>query len=472
MSLIRNGDKDNRMVATTDSEGNFEFKIEFEKVETKCFTLVVGDKDIGNCDWRWPEKYTEMKCWYCPYRYYSAKDVNGQYCGNFPAKEWGDKHYNYRGWSSAVCGDDTCSVYNLDNPWFGGEDFDRLCVTPGGEVTQNIKLIKVPTATVEGYVKDEKGNPLSASIYIRWHNYYCYRICGRYYKTDSNGYYKVTVPAEQELFPNDEDYYVKLLVYVCLASPNCCKCEYRAKYFPVGPLYQGTKLEEENLVFSYPTTECGNLEGYVKDAKTGAPIKDARVNVGNDYAWTNGEGYYVFKCKEEEKDKYRVAVGEREIHVSKKDYYTFDSDDSMWYADQPEVNIEKGEIAKYNIKLWPKSYGGLKVIVKAGPDEDAPRIKDATVKIYYYDEYIPQFEGSTNENGIVEFSHVLETWPPDPDATGFPADEDDELYGYFKHDTYLHKVVVTYSGKTKSKDVKVIAGQITKVEFIFGEEGL
>ncbi|OQX79897.1 MAG: hypothetical protein B6D56_06150 [Candidatus Omnitrophica bacterium 4484_70.1] len=437
---IRKSDKDKWAPA--------DWKIEFEEgVSNKCFTVVTGYKD-----------------YYYPYRY-------NNHCGDFCDPEGWGKNYNYRGWSSAVVQEDESVI--CGNPWEGSKATDRICVTYGDTVNITIPLVKVPTATLKGYIKTEGGEKVTnATIKVYWHS------GGGWASTnsDSDGYYQIEIPAAQELFPNDSDYY--LTVKVCgKVGQGCCDKEInscKTWWKKIGPVWKDDVINKD-FVLPGTTQNCGDVKGYIYDGKTGNPVSGARVAIRGVSKNSDNNGFYYFKCEDSCPCKpggstpsykcCRLPTGNTDVWVKKEgEYYPFSSHYGSRYdtvdgiklysrdfynqSSIPEVNILNKHTVSYDVNLWPIGRGKIIGHVKdASTDSD---IKGAKITLTLQ-AGIGSKSTITDENGNFEFDNVFESWPP-PDLPDTP---------YYNHTTRNHSLKVEASGyeKTEIKDIKLNDGQ-------------
>ncbi|OQX81991.1 MAG: hypothetical protein B6D56_00955 [Candidatus Omnitrophica bacterium 4484_70.1] len=379
--------------------GNFVFKIEFDEPKTKCFTLVTS---YYGRDWSYP------------YRYWCYNSRVGDFCD--PCG-WG-KSYNYRGWSSAVVqkgGGVVCS-----NPWFGSSATDRICVKPGDDLNiGDIHLVKVPTAKIKGYVYDKEGNPIyNARIYLRWHNWAYWCPYPATY-TDHNGYYEVSVPAEQELFPDNSSYHLLMVAGAYLPKLKCCDTGGTAwresSWKRIGPLYKGAIKWQNFTISSPPGDRCGDAEGYVKNGKTNSPLKGVDVRI---YGWkkTDVGGHYRFRCPPEKKIFGSIPIGYYWVYAKKGGYYYFQSYGNRWYSRRGKIYIEEAKTTTYEtIRLWSKGYGVIKGRVVIANTSPPLPLEDAKVTLNLYDG--GKKIVTTGEDGRFEFKNVIETWPP-PEIKG------------------------------------------------------
>jgi len=425
-----------------------DWKIEFEEgVSNKCFTVVTGYKNDD---------------YYYSYRY-------NKHCGDFCDPEGWGKNYNYRGWSSAVVQEDESVI--CDNSWWGSNDTDRICVTPGDTVNITIPLAEVPRATLKGYIKTEGGEKIAnARIRVWWHSWGWWASTN----SDSDGYYEIEIPAAQELFPNEASYYLRVRVSGRVGK-GCCDEEINSnKWERIGPVWKGDVITQD---FVIPGSEqnCGDVKGYIYDGKTGNPVNGARVRARGVSEYSDESGFYYFECEDScpcrpggSTPSYkccRLPTGKTEVWVKKEgEYYPFSSyygsrydtvDGIRLYSRDfynqssiPEVDILEKNTVSYDVNLWPIGRGKIIGHVKdASTDAD---IAGATVTLTLQ-AGIGSKSTTTDENGNFEFDNVFESWPP-PDLPDTP---------YYNHTTRNHSLKVEASGyeKTEIKDIKLNDGQ-------------
>ncbi|MCM8774512.1 MAG: hypothetical protein NC820_07260, partial [Candidatus Omnitrophica bacterium] len=422
LSKDRNGKKH---IATSP----FSFSIPFEEESSQCFTLV-----------------TSSETSYYPYN-------TNLHCGNFcDPNSWG-KSYNYRGWSSAVVREDGST--NCSNPWFGSGETDRICVVPGEELEVTIPLIEIPMAKVEGYVRDDNGNPVKgARVYIRWDDWNYWPNKSEYgsIKTDNKGYYKADVPAEQEMFPDTNSYYLLMYATGYVLRQNCCgedpvNTYVGSGWYRVGPLYKDTSFTKDFTL----TTEAykrGHAKGKIIDGKTNEPVHKASVTVDNIKVSTDDSGKWVFKCDGDKEctqgcnstTNCKLVIGSKTVSVSKAGYYSFYKGD-YWYASKPTLSISEGITTEYpDIRLFPIGFGKIKGRV-IDADTKMP-LECITVKV---ETYLSSYNEKTTTDSSGKFSFSsLESWPP-------PEIEGDS---YYVQTERKHKIIIEsttlYSGVTIS----------------------
>lgn len=393
----------------------FKFTIQFDEPEQKCFTLITGY--YGHS-------------YYYPYIY-------NNHCGDFcDPHDWG-KNLNYRGWSSSVVKDDGSVACN--NPWFGSSAADRICVNPGDELNVgDIRLKSIPYATLKGSVYNEKGDPIeNARIYVRWHDWNTWSPYPAGY-TNKSGYYQLSAPAEQELFPDENNYYLIIGAGAYLEKVGCCNEKTGVTAWSwdgwerTGPSYQGSELNHNFTLKSPSDDKCGDARGYVKDGKTGNSLKDVWVGISG-WKQTDSYGYYVFECSKDKKNYCSIPVGSYWVYTGwKRGYYDFQSYGNNQYANRGTISIQENTTAAYEtIRLWPRGYGTITGrVVIAGTDPPVP-IKDATVKLDQYGDGGIEETITTKSTGKFTFTKVIESWPP-PDVVG------DSYYNQTKRGHSLH----------------------------------
>jgi len=383
VSLYQNGV---HITNTLSGSNGFEFKINFNDTNQRCFTITTGNSD-----------------YYYPYRY-------NQHCGDFCDPHGWGKSYNYRGWSSAVVGAD--GSLNCSNPWFGSSTTDRICVNPGDNLNiGNIPLVPVPTGRLNGYVYQSDGvTPVSGAwIDTLWHSGYWASGVG----TGANGYYETNVPAAQELFPNNSNYY--LWVRACGEVPimGCCNTPSTqgacTSFVRVGFIFQADTLTQDFILPSRQNRRCGNARGYVRNGETGAGLNNVSVSIAWRSRSTDGTGLYEFKCSPPNEDYCSIPEGYYSVSASSSGYYNFHSSGNNWYSQRGAISIQENQTTTYgDIRLWPQGYGTIKGrVVIAGTGTP---ISGATVSLNLY-------TGSGNSvttdgQGRFQFNNIPETWPP------------------------------------------------------------
>ncbi len=330
--------------------------------------------------------------------------------------------FNPHGWSSAI--EQASGTLMCTNPFTGSAATDRITVNPGDNITVQVPLFPVPMATVRGRVVDETGVGLSgAYILARWPDVrgtvawwwrmgtYPYAI------TDSTGNYVYSVPATQEMFANDATGALRLQAQKSLTFLNCCNALTSSlKYSPyvsVNNLFTGSVITAPDLVI--PTlhpTDCGNVQGNVKDDSTGNALNGVTVTVQGSNAATVSTGDYIYQCSNPSLG-FRLPAGSSKFVARKNGYYDYDSAGNMWYRPGPNVNILTNLVTTYDGKLWPIGTGTI--IVNILDNQSGNPINGAEVKLTTYTG--SQVTLTTTSSGQVTFNNVLETWP----AVGLPS---------------------------------------------------
>ena len=421
----------------------FDFKIDFTDTDQKCFTVITG-------------RGTDTR--YYPHIY-------NHHCTNI-CSPYGTA-YNYRGWSSSQMNIDG-SERNCANPWLGSSAADYICVNPGQNLDLgDIKLVTVPTATLKIHLIDSNNAPIQGEIRI-WerrsdHNRQGYH--GGWHSTDEGGFKQESVPAEQDMFPNNTGYYIVIRGRAGVQHTACCddlgQQTVYSSYYYIGSLHEG---DTRDVTIKLPAANdytCGDAKGYVRDGKTLSGIEHVDIYISG-YGWknyaTNNSGYYEIKCSGG--SGCAIVTGTRRIIASRGGYYPCDSTSnnwggsSHWYnpAYVPEAHIAANVSTWQSpIYLWPEGYGIIKgrVVDASGGSP----ISGAKVTLHRYS------GGSivkyTNGSGRFTFDGVIETWPP-PGVVG---------NNYYNQTTRRHSVTVeksNYDSKSVGS-IKLNAGTTTNL---------
>ena len=385
--LFRDGQREE---SEDNSDSGFVFEIPFEDTDPQCFTILTG---------YYESSYPYIKNKHCT----QACSPHG-------------RPYNHRGWSSSALTEDG-AIINCSNPWFGSSATDRICVDSGEDLDLgDISLVEVPTATLTGYVYDSGGNPIEdARVYINWHTgtSSSYRWDSVY--TDRNGYYQASVPAEQELFPNNSGYYLRVRARGYVPIVGCCNDtsdteRIYSSWERVGPVFRGYSLTQDFYLSAAEDEKCGNADGYVRNGRTGGALSGVEVDIRGQRT-TNSSGYYKFECSQPA--YFSIPVGSYSVEASKSGYYYFGSWGNSWYSSRGSISIQENKTTRYeDIRLWPKGYGTIKGKVKSSTGGS---ISGATVRL---DVYTGSDKSTTTDSkGKFEFSNVIETWPT-PEVKG------------------------------------------------------
>ncbi len=383
----------------------FDFVVKFEDTEPQCFTVATV-------------------------RSYLSAMAGDPSCSGFD--------FDAEGWSSAQNGVD-CS-----KPRQGSASDDTICVSPGEEVAVPIPLVYIPITTIKGIVADHNGPIPNAEIWLWWHappgqEWPWDHHPGdpsRYHGTsDAEGKYEVVVPAEQDMFPSTEDFYLRMEVQAEVQVNHCCGETILKKFmtgqFRVGPLHKEQPfLRDVSLDTNVPEPDCGNANGRVVNDKTSGHVPGASVRVVVDGTANEG-GNYRFQC-DNASQGFRVPAGPTFISAQHPDYYPFPTgaEPNWFYPSGIPVSIT-GQVQNDMppIALWPKGFGSIKGRVYAG-----------SVPISWVQEVIVQFgtgepsvAAYTDTNGFYEIQNVPATWPPpDPKVIGNPK------YNQGQREHWLH----------------------------------
>jgi len=355
------------------------------------------------------------------------------YAGNFSCNPGPPPSLFPEGWTSAIVQDDGSIV--CTSQFYGSSSLDRIlveAVPPNNDVTVNIPLVPVPMAIIQGHVYDNQGNPLKdADIRVKWHDNHSFRYFSN--ATNSSGFYSVSVPANQEMYPNQTSNYLKVRARAKITYQRCCDVpvttDVNTSYERVGPLFTGSVVTQD-FVVSKNDYVCGDADGFVKNMFTsggGISGVDVDIQTGGDEN-TDGAGFYDFECSN---GGYRIRAGNRHVSAQKSGFYKYNTQgSSFWYANRPRINIKANKNTAYQIiRLWPEGDGDI-VITVLDNANDQP-LQGMDVRLTEYDGSTKN--DSTNGSGEANYNNVDETWPP----VGLPGDS------YFSQSSRLHNIKVT-----------------------------
>lgn len=395
LRLYRNGAEQQRTRALS----SFNFTISFSDTQPQCFTLA-----------------TDTTFYYSGYLGTSG-------CSGFVNE--------YRGWSSAVDTDFDSVADQCGNPWVGNSAIEnvstnKLCVSPGDQVIQNIFVVPVPTTTVTGKVSSDgaQNNGIAgATVYWRWPNGGTYTLLGSgnppfSVRTDTGGLYSLVVPALQSFLPNVSSNYAQMRASASVPVTQCCNIlSSTLRYSPasgwdrVGPL---PPPASKNFVIDLGSivNNCGSAQGQVIDVSTGAGLPGVSVVLGGLTRTTDGSGNYSYTTCPDGVTPHPLTVGSYGVTAVRKDsggqdiYYAYSSAGNSYYNSSGNVAITANNLKLVpDIGLWPIGQGTLKVLVKRANETLIPGAAVVGTG--------PQtLSGSTDGNGEAVFSLIRESWPP------------------------------------------------------------
>lgn len=352
--------------------------------------------------------------------------LKGGYCGNFcgPSGVVPDTHsshpnYNYHGWSSSPVRDVGPPV--CANPWLGNALADRICVVAGQNLNLgNIALVPVPRATLQGTVRDSVLNPINnATVHVWWHNGTSSTYHWGNVSSDANGFYQISVPAEQSLFPNTLGYRLYARADGSASRKCCCNVDCSAtvsSLFYRPALFEGDVHNHDfSLDLVVPDQQCGNLKGEVWDDAFGFHIGSALVTVSQGSLaydqYTDASGQYLYCCPDPAYS--RLPQGSYNITVSRAGYYTFQNTGNTEYKPQAGPSVSAGTTNTYmQVKLWPRGTGTIRgKLVQQGTTDP---VIGAAVNLYCYSDADTGNDQNaiTDANGNFVFNNVIESWPP------------------------------------------------------------
>jgi prepilin-type N-terminal cleavage/methylation domain-containing protein len=441
VSLFKNGriyeDYRNRYGYTPAS-----FEVSFSEGDplTKCFTIATS----------YPSKNGGFP--------YERFNLCGDFCG---PSGWG-KQYNYRGWSSSVVGEDGSVV--CYNSWFGSSITDRICVSPGENRVVNIELVDIPQATLNISLPSANNN-----VHLHWYDSTDSSRTLFDSPTPSSSSYAVRVPAAQELFPDEQNYYLRLEGWVIGDIVDYCNVSHSSVEVPIskriGPLYGGKVFTETVSLGMNNDPPRGSAVGRVVDGKTGMPLAGVVVTISGSQnsRITDASGNWSYTC--DDASCHPIEVGSQQLAVSLEGYHTFFARNgdtiSMIYGDKPTIVISENEITNYPlIRLYPKSKGAIRGrIVDAGSGTPLPGVR--------FNHSIPGIGSTqviTDDNGEFQLTDMLESWPP-PNVKGD---------SYYHQASRGHWFIVFDTEEYEEKieeNVELLAGEIKDIEIPVSQKG-
>lgn len=325
----------------------------------------------------------------------------------------GTTHYA-PGWSSAIVRED--ASINCAFPRNGNVDSDRIALKPGEDVTIDIPLVPMPTATLTGMVTDDAGVPIAnAKVYVRWPDWSLWYPYPQGV-TNAQGVYSVTVPAAQAIFPDAAQYYLPVIVYGPVNTEGCCDTlgltwQYNdGSWQYVGPFREGD-TRTKDFKISRLKYDCGNANGTVRDDKTAGVISGVSVRIAGGNQATDIAGDYVYQCPPEKQDFFRVNVGSHQIDASRTGYYDYTTRGNSWYAANVPIVIQSTQQSVYDFRLWPKGVGKIHVIVEESSSGYAIDGVAVNLRVFYSQTGIKKVSGADGAGQAI-FDNVAETWPP------------------------------------------------------------
>ncbi len=368
------------------------------------------------------------------------------YAGNFCDHNGWGKNYNYQGVSTSILREDNSAI--CSNPWDGSSAADRVCLSLGETVNLgDIAVYPMPTATLSGTVKDGSGNLVpGATVTITLHDYsYQMKVT-----TDANGHYTAQIPAEQEIFPDTNTYYVRAYAAKKMDMIDCCNVARQTNITSIwnifGPTYAGGSYTSN---FVLPTnTNCGNVHGTIRDQLSGAALPEVAINISgraDSNVTTDSSGNYQYACPDL---GYCLPATYLTIIMQKPYYYTFDNSTTNIYYVRQLLLVKLNQDITYSIKMLQMRFGVIrgKVVITGTQNP----ISGATVTV---DNSTGTNTSSTqtDADGNFVFPSVLESWPP-PEIAG---------NAYYKHTVMNHTITVSRANYTTKviTDVALNAGE-------------
>ncbi len=371
------------------------------------------------------------------YAYYS------KYVGHFSCD--GDFRYYYHGWSSSVVRGDAASgnLLECSYPWHGHATSDRIEVKYGETTYVDVWLRPVPRCTVTGYVIDQDENPVISAT-VRGYSYN--GILYDQTETNDDGWYTLSLPAEQEIDPLDNrlSHYPRIRADGLRPVLRCCdrdswetvsgwtRADDAGQPLLEGGTYQAPDIQ---LNLSGNEQECGNAGGRVLNLQTGAGLNRARAYLNSNSRVTNGAGNYVFDCGEPA-PPHCLPQGWYTYRGRYNNYYPFDSSGSAWYTDRSAVHIQPDMTNPVpDIEMLPLCRSAITVEVKDASTGNPIPEADLTLSAHNESGSTVSLADETDDAGRVTFNNVIETWPT-PFTSGHPN---------FKQTERKHSLSITAS---------------------------
>jgi hypothetical protein len=359
------------------------------------------------------------------------------------------------GWSSAIdsgifsvsfpAGVSYTKSVNCANPRNGNAVSDRIHLESGDNIEVSVPLAPVKMATLQGYVKDDAGTPITgangAHIYVRWHDQVQWVPYPYQFVTDASGWYSIPVPAEQELFPDTVNNYLLALAYGRVDAKQCCDSNGlswqdsadgddadTSIWERVGPIKENAVIRKDFVINRVQTVTCGDADGKVINDKIGSSVSPAGVRVTiSSNTTTNASGDYIYQCTppatDDNPDFRSIPVSTYTVTAATAtgatapdlNFYPYSSAGNAQYLPRPGggIQIIAGALTSYDlIRLWPKGKGNIRVIVQERGTGIA--INDIKARLVLFDNktVIDKLTGADGTNGEAFFADVMETWPP------------------------------------------------------------
>ncbi len=413
----------------------------------RCFTLVTGQLS-GNLS------SSPTNAPYYPFFY--NQSVGSRTCSRSCAGETGwnlpsTMPYNYKGWSSAQVRDE---VYTpgvgytnvaCANPWVGSSaaGVDRFCASPGqADQTFTITLDRIPTATLSGSVKRLDNTPIAGADVMVW-----WRFNGQssnffstsYNKapiitttTDANGNYSLIVPAAQELFPNDQAWYLHIYARAYIQVPGCCEAQTPVqveKDAVVGPATVGSTL---NYDFALPdppgAVVCGNLSGDIKDHLLQTLVPGSIIMLGAN-SQTTPTGSYAFSCPPGNTGYKLPALNYSYTIDKSSNYYQRNSVGNTFYKPTSTISVAENTGNTFDSTILARGYGTITgTVTYQSPQGSAP-VPNIRVSFTPNSTVVSpstSLHAFTDQNGVYTINNAHESWPPQ--ASGVSLVSDTEFY--------------------------------------------
>jgi len=429
------------------------FDVGFNDINQHCFTLFTKDLYKSN----WAGAYT---------------------CNGFS--------YQADGWSSAQA-DTNNKVINCGANWYGDSSSDNICLSQGQTVPETIRVVPVPTATVNVTI-DYQGVPIQPPttdnpvlITVNWHDGTSY-IGGQSSNTGPEPY-PITVPAEQDLFQDDPSHYVQITAQWKVPQTLCCdqnKLVLETITQTIGPLHNGGSAPTTINFVAKDSQQCGNANGQVIDAKANAPLPGAFVVLASlTSPPTDGDGNYAFQCPQQTSTSFLVPSGLGQTLTATdttgnngNGYYPFTSQGNSYYAASVPANIiayHVNPLSPPPISLWPKGLGTITGTVTENAAGN-PVVPNQQVILNLGIGSCPanttvidatHCATTTDENGKFKFDNVAETWPPSSNSilTQTPVQNDNltvadsQLYNAYSSSSIYPKGFTVTANTTQTINI-------------------
>lgn len=360
------------------------------------------------------------------------------------------KPYNYKGWSSAQVRDEIYtpgvgySNVVCANPWTGSSaaGVDRFCASPGQEdQIFTITIDRVPNAILAGSVKRLDNTPIAGADVMVW-----WRFNGQssnffsqsYNKapiitttTDANGNYSIIVPAAQELFPDNQSWYLHVYARAYVQVPGCCEAQISAQIEKdgyAGPATAGATLTYDFILPDPPgAVVCGNLSGEIKEHLQQTLVPGSTIMLGVN-SQTTSTGNYAFSCPAGNSG-YKLPALSYSYTIDKSTtHYQRNSSGNIFYKPKPSVPVAANTGNTFDSTILARGYGTITGTVTYQSAQGPVPVPNIRVSFAPNSSVATptSIHAFTDASGVYTINNAHESWPPQ--ASGVPLVSDTEFY--------------------------------------------